>query len=97
VSTLQAWLVVGVPALGLALILFARRGAMRSALGYVVLVGGFLAMVLLDRVSGAVFGAVLALLYASGRGGRFESGPPAGAFGGDTRTADERSGVAARD
>lgn len=71
-SALQAWLVAGVPALTLGLALFIGRRTWRTRLGYAVLAGGFAAMAAVDPVSGAVFGGLLALLYASGRGGELE-------------------------
>ncbi|CAN5337274.1 MAG: hypothetical protein H0V93_16675 [Euzebyales bacterium] len=74
-SLLQAWLFVGVPALALGLAAFLGRSRWRSGLGYLVLLAGFGVMTLFDRASGAVFGGLLALLYAAGRGGNADSGP----------------------
>jgi predicted cobalt transporter CbtA len=73
VTVFQAWLLVGIPALALGLAMFVGRSAWRSMLGYAVLIVGFGVMTAFDRASGAVFGAVLALIYAGGRGGTRES------------------------
>jgi hypothetical protein len=72
VTLLQLWLFVGIPALALALALFVGRSRWRSLAGYVVLIVGFGVMVVFDRASAAVFGGLLALVYASGRGGDSE-------------------------
>jgi hypothetical protein len=72
VTVLQVWLLVGIPALALGLALFVGRSAWRSMLGYAVLIIGFGAMTAFDRASGAIFGGVLALMYAAGRGGTQE-------------------------
>jgi hypothetical protein len=71
-TILQVWLLFGLPALVLGLALFLGRSPWRSALGYVVLLAGFAAVAAFDRVSAAVFGGLLALLYAAGRGGELE-------------------------
>jgi Na+/H+ antiporter NhaC len=71
-SILQLWLFVGIPVLALATALFVGRSAWRSLLGYAVLLVGFVVMVFFDRASAAIFGTVIALLYASGRGGEKE-------------------------
>lgn len=73
-NVVQAWLLVGIPALALGVACFAVRRAWASALGYLVLLGGFAGLAFLHRTSGAVFGGLLALLYAAGRGGRAEGG-----------------------
>jgi hypothetical protein len=72
VDVLQVWVLIGVPALVLALALFARRSPLRALVGYVVLGGAFAGVTAVDRASGAVFGGLLTLLYAAGRGGRLE-------------------------
>lgn len=72
-SILQVWLVVGVPALVLAFALFYGTSPLRSALGYLVLMGAFGLMLTVDRGSAAVIGGIAALLYAAGRGGQAES------------------------
>lgn len=70
------WLVAGVPALALAagLLLAHRRPLTLAAYG--VLAVGFGVVAVYDPASAAVVGSVLALLYASGRGGRDERPPP---------------------
>lgn len=71
-TVMQAWLLFGVPALVLALVLFSGRSPWRSGVGYVVLLAGFAALAAFDRASAAVFGGLLALLFAAGRGGTME-------------------------
>lgn len=71
-NALQAWLVVGIPTLAVGLALFLRRSLVRALLGYAVLAVGFALMSVYHRPSGAVFGGLLALLYAAGRGGAME-------------------------
>lgn len=71
-STLQAWLVIGVPGLVVGLALFLVRSPIRALLGYAVLVATFAGMALVDRASAGVLGGLLALLYAAGRGGQME-------------------------
>lgn len=68
-NVVQAWLVIGLPALLLALTCLVGRSPGRAALGYLALAGGFLGMALVDRVSAGVFGGLLVLVYAAGRGG----------------------------
>lgn len=91
-TVLQAWLLFGLPALILGTALFVGRSPWRSALGYLVLVGGFLALAAVERVSAGVFGGLLTLLYAAGRGGRQEGGA-----GGDDRDADADADVPGAD
>lgn len=71
-NPLQVWLVVGIPTLIIALALFLRRSPVRALLGYTVLAIGFFLVSVYHRPSGAVFGGLLALLYAAGRGGAME-------------------------
>jgi uncharacterized membrane protein len=71
-GVLQAWLLIGIPALVLAIGLYIARTPVRSMLAFLVLAGAFVALAFIDRVSAAVFGALLALLYAAGRGGSGE-------------------------
>lgn len=71
-SLLQAWLMIGVPGLVLGMGLFVVRSPARAMAGYVVLVATFVGMALVDRMSAAVVGGLLALLYAAGRGGDLE-------------------------
>lgn len=74
-SLLQAWLFIGVPGLAVALAMFLVRSPRRALAGYVALLAAFGGMALVHRPSAAVFGALLALLYASGRGGEMEREP----------------------
>lgn len=71
-SVLAAWILIGVPALALGLAMFVGRSPGRALVGYVVLGCGSAALTAVHRVSGALLGAVLALLYAAGRGGAME-------------------------
>ncbi len=73
-TVLQVWLLFGLPALILGTALFVGRSPWRTALGYLVLVGGFIALATVERVSAGIFGGLLTLLYAAGRGGRDEGG-----------------------
>jgi hypothetical protein len=72
VSVLQAWLIIGVPALVLGLALFLGRSRTLAWTGYVVLAAGFGGVATVHRPSAAVFGGLLALLYGAGRGGAAE-------------------------
>lgn len=74
-TILQVWLLFGLPALVLGLALFVGRSPWRAALGYLVLLAGFAAVAAFDRASAAIFGGLLALLYAAGRGGAAERQP----------------------
>lgn len=69
-TTLQAWIVVGVPGLALAAGLFAGRSSVRSAFGYLVLTLLFIFFLLVPRspVSAASVGTIAFLLVAAGRG-----------------------------
>lgn len=71
-TPLQAWLFVGIPALVLGLGMFIGRSRWRPLIGYVVLAAGFGGMVAFHRVSAVVFGMLIVLLYAAGRGGAGE-------------------------
>ena len=71
-TPVQVWLTVGIPTLAIGLALFLRRSPVRALLGYAVLALGFGVVSIYHRPSGAVFGGLLALLYAAGRGGRME-------------------------
>jgi len=75
VSILQAWLVVGLPGLALALALFYGRSRIRTALGYLVLLATFGVLAFVDRGSAAAIGLIAALLYAAGRGGSADATP----------------------
>src|SRR5690606_19710066 len=72
VTVVQAWLFAGIPALAFALVAFIGRSWWRALLGYAFLAGGFAALVSVDRASAAVFALLVALVYATGRGGRME-------------------------
>ena len=67
-SVLQVWLIFGLPALLAGVMLFLAASQLLNLLGYVVLGAGFAAVTTVDRASGAIFGALLALVYATGRG-----------------------------
>ncbi len=73
-TTLQAWIVVGVPGLALAAGLFAGRSPVRSAFGYLVLTLLFAFFLLVPRsgVSAASIGTIAFLLVAAGRGQAIE-------------------------
>lgn len=71
-SLLQAWLIIGVPGLALAVAMFLVRSPVRALVGYLAVLGAFVGMAFVDRPSAAVFGGLLALLYAAGRGGDLE-------------------------
>ncbi|CAN5406633.1 hypothetical protein BH23ACT9_BH23ACT9_31340 [soil metagenome] len=74
-TILQAWMLIGIPALALAGAAFIRRSFAGSAIGYVALLAGLGGMAVYDRFSAAVFGGVVALLFAAGRGGSIEREP----------------------
>ncbi len=67
-SVWQVWLLVGVPALAIALACFARGSRVLWLVGLVVLVVGCAGVMAVSPASGAAFGGLLALLYATGRG-----------------------------
>jgi uncharacterized membrane protein len=71
-TTLQVWMLIGLPALALAGAMFVRHSTLRAYIGYAALLAGFGGMAAFDRVSAAVFGGVVALVYAAGRGGDIE-------------------------
>lgn len=71
-NTLQVWMLIGIPSLALAGAMFVRRSSWRALVGYAALLGGFGGMAVFDRASAAVFGGLIALLYAAGRGGVIE-------------------------
>jgi hypothetical protein len=76
VNVLQVWMLIGIPALALAGAMFVRRSTWRSLVGYAALLAGFGGMAVYDRTSAAVFGGLVALLYAAGRGGSLERDDP---------------------
>ena len=65
---LVVWLVIGIPALVLAAALFLRPSYWRALAGYVVLGLAFALTAAFHRPSAAVFGGLIALLVAAGRG-----------------------------
>lgn len=71
-TLLQAWLFIGIPAAALGLAMFIGSSRWRPLVGYAVLLVGFGGMVAFHAPSGAAFGLVAALLYATGRGGSGE-------------------------
>ena len=74
-TTFQAWLLFGIPLLVLGGTLFYGRSRPRTLLGYAVLLLGFGVMAAFSRASAGAFAALVALLYAAGRGGSAESDP----------------------
>lgn len=71
-TALQAWLVAGIPSLLLATIAFIGQSPWRSLVGYASLAAGFGVLATAHRASAAAFAVIIALLYASGRGGATE-------------------------
>ena len=71
-TLLQLWLFVGIPAIALGGAMFVGHSWWRSLLGYLCLLIGFAVMVPFHRPSAAIFGVLLALVYAAGRGGDVE-------------------------
>ena len=74
-TVLQAWIIAGIPSLAFALIALIGRAWWRALLGYLFLLAGFAVLVNVDRASGALFALIVALVYATGRGGELESEP----------------------
>lgn len=71
-TLLQAWLFIGIPAAALGFAMFIGSSQWRPLVGYAILLIGFAGMVWLHAPSGAIFGLLVALLYAAGRGGSGE-------------------------
>lgn len=71
-TTLQVWMLIGIPTLMLAAAMFVRRSPWRSYVGYAALLIGFAGTAAYSRISAAIFGGLTALLYAAGRGGTIE-------------------------
>ena len=69
VSTTQAWLLVGIPALVIGIVLYTTRSRVLGVIGLLVLLAGMVVMVTVDRISAAALGSIVALLYAAGRAG----------------------------
>ena len=69
-TSLQAWLVVGVPALAATAAMFAGHSSIRATVGYLILALSFVFFLLVpaDVISASVFGAIGFLLMAVGRG-----------------------------
>jgi hypothetical protein len=76
VTVIQVWLLVGIPALTIALALYTARSRWLGAVGLLVLMAATVVLATADRASAAVMGVILTLLYAAGRAG-------GGAVGGD--------------
>lgn len=72
-TTVQAWLLFGVPFLVTGAALFYGRSRARTVLGYLVLLAGFGVMAAFSRASAGLFAGLVALLYAAGRGGSAEA------------------------
>lgn len=68
-SAAAGWFLIGVPALIACLALFATRRRAFNLAAYGVLAVGSVALTTVHRPSGALLGGLLALLYATGRGG----------------------------
>lgn len=70
-NTLQAWLIVGIPAVAITAGLFAGRSVVRSTFGYLALALTFLFFLIYvdSPVSAGVIGVGFFLLVALGRGG----------------------------
>lgn len=73
-GALQAWLLIGIPALVLTIGLYLVRTPVFGLVAFLALAAGFGGMAMVDRASAAVFGLLLALLYGAGRGGSRERG-----------------------
>lgn len=71
-GALQAWLLMGIPALIATVGLYLARTPAFGLAAFGVLAAGFAGMAMVDRASAAVFGLLLALLYAAGRSGSGE-------------------------
>jgi hypothetical protein len=69
-DVLQTWIVVGVPGLLTAAVLFVGNSRVRALAGYAVLLATLLAFVLIpgEPISAAAIGLVLVVLVANGRG-----------------------------
>ncbi len=68
-SAVAGWFLIGVPTLVACLALFATRRRAFNLAAYGVLAVGSVALTTVHRSSGALLGGLLALLYATGRGG----------------------------
>ena len=74
-DVLQTWIVVGVPGLLVAAVLFVGNSQVRALWGYAVLLATLLAFVLIpgEPLSAAAIGLVLVVLVANGRGQRSDA------------------------
>ena len=77
-DVLQTWIVVGVPGLLTAAVLFVGNSQRRAIAGYVVLLVTLLAFVLIpgEPLSAAAVGLLLVVLVANGRGQRSDAQLP---------------------
>ena len=73
-TSLQAWLVVGIPALAATAAMFAGRSSVRAGVGYLILALTLVFFLLVpeDVISASVIGAIGFLLIAVGRGSASE-------------------------
>jgi len=69
-TSTQAWLLVGIPALVIGIVLYTAKSRWLGLLGFFVLLAAALVLVTVDRVAAMVLGAVVVLLYAAGRAGQ---------------------------
>jgi len=69
VTLTQGWLLIGIPTLVAGVVLYMMRSPRLGAVGMLVLIAGAIALVTVDRVSGAALGVVPVLLYAAGLAG----------------------------
>lgn len=69
-NILQAWLIVGIPALVLVAALFVGRSAVRALFGYAALAATLVFFVVVpgDPISAAFIGLIAVFLVATGRG-----------------------------
>lgn len=77
VTTLQIWLIVGLPGLVIVAALFSGRSTVRSLLGYVALAALLVTFVVVtgDIYSSAAVGLIGFFLVATGRGTATDEGP----------------------
>lgn len=69
-DVIQAWLLIGIPALTASLTLYTARSQVLGAVGVLVALGAAAAMATVDQASAVALGVVVVLLYAAGRAGR---------------------------
>lgn len=68
-TPMQVWLLIGIPALLIGLVLYTMRSPRLGAMGLFVLIAAAAGVAMVDRVSAAVLGACAVLLYAAGLAG----------------------------